>query len=407
MKLTEDEVIEALTVADNLGIITFFNSLSKDNVRLLTPRVKSEQLKLNYKKINETYLLLQKKIDDMVDFVFTDDCRFKFILDYFGEDTHDYSCGKCDKCINEDGISAGSTEYIKEIILRGLNELGDSTETNLIKVLRGSDTIGMNKKIPLYGTLANYEKKDIQVILRELINSNFISKDPISGRDLLLTKRGFKFLEEAGLAEINVIEVSASYENNLELFNLLRETRARISKKFLQSGFLICTDDILRTIAAEKPETREELLRIKGFTQRMFNKTGKDFLEIINIYRKEKVIEKNTPKKDIPPSIKETYNLLIKGYSLPAIASLRKMSDAVISMQIETIVEYEPSVDISKLFEGTLLETIMNEIRKGYSDMKNLRERLPREAGYPYIRIALAKNKFTSPSYSLSLQDEK
>ena len=407
MKLTEDEVIEALTVADNLGIITFFNSLSKDNVRLLTPRVKSEQLKLNYKKINETYLLLQKKIDDMVDFVFTDDCRFKFILDYFGEDTHDYSCGKCDKCINEDGISAGSTEYIKEIILRGLNELGDSTETNLIKVLRGSDTIGMNKKIPLYGTLANYEKKDIQVILRELINSNFISKDPISGRDLLLTKRGFKFLEEAGLAEINVIEVSASYENNLELFNLLRETRARISKKFLQSGFLICTDDILRTIAAEKPETREELLRIKGFTQRMFNKTGKDFLEIINIYRKEKVIEKNTPKKDIPPSIKETYNLLIKGYSLPAIASLRKMSDAVISMQIETIVEYEPSVDISKLFEGTLLETIMNEIRRGYSDMKNLRERLPREAGYPYIRIALAKNKFTSPSYSLSLQDEK
>jgi ATP-dependent DNA helicase RecQ len=343
----------------------------------------------------------------MVDFVFTDDCRFKFILDYFGEDTHDYSCGKCDKCINEDGISAGSTEYIKEIILRGLNELGDSTETNLIKVLRGSDTIGKNKKIPLYGTLANYEKKDIQVILRELINSNFISKDPISGRDLLLTKRGFKFLEEAGLAEINVIEVSASYENNLELFNLLRETRARISKKFLQSGYLICTDDILRTIAAEKPETREELLRIKGFTQRMFNKTGKDFLEIINIYRKEKVIEKNTPKKDIPPSIKETYNLLIKGYSLPAIASLRKMSDAVISMQIETIVEYEPSVDISKLFEGTLLETIMNEIRKGYSDMKNLRERLPREAGYPYIRIALAKNKFTSPSYSLSLQDEK
>jgi len=83
------------------------------------------------------------------------------------------------------------------------------------------------------------------------------------------------------------------------------------------------------------------------------------------------------------------------------------MSDAVISMQIETIVEYEPSVDISKLFEGKLLETILNEIRKGYTDMKELRERLPREASYPYIRIALAKNNFTSPSYSLSLQDEQ
>ena len=407
MKLTEEEVIEALTVADNLGIITFFNSLSKDNVRLISPRVKSEHLKLDYKTINETYLLLQKKIDDMVDFVYTDACRFRFILDYFGEDTNDYACDKCDKCLSEDGISIGSSEYIKEIILRGLNELGDSTETNLIKVLRGSDTIGLNKKIPLYGTLANYEKKDIQVILRELISSNFISKDPISGRELLLTKKGFKFLEDAGLADINVVEAPVSYENNLELFNLLREARARISKKFLQSGYLICTDEILRTLASEKPETREELLRIKGFTQRMFNKTGKDFLEIINIYMKEKVIEKNTPKRDIPPSIKETYNLLIKGYSLPAIASLRKMSEAIISMQIETIIEYEPSVDITKLFAGKLLEKIMNEIRKGYSDIKDLRKRLPIEAGYPYIRIALAKNRFTSPSYSLSLQDEK
>jgi ATP-dependent DNA helicase RecQ len=258
----------------------------------------------------------------------------------------------------------------------------------------------MNRKIPLYGTLANYEKKDIQIILRELISSNFISKDPISGRDLLLTQKGFKFLEEARLMNTNIIEEPVSYENNLELFNLLREVRTRISRKFSQGGYLICPDEILRIIASEKPETREEILRIKGFTQRMFNKTGKDFLEIINSYRKEKVTVKTESKRDIPHSIKETYNLLIKGYSLTAIASLRKMSDAVISMQIETIIEYEPSVDITKLFEGPLLETIMNEIKKGYSDMKDLRGRLPEEAGYPFIRIALAKYKFTSPSYS-------
>jgi ATP-dependent DNA helicase RecQ len=265
----------------------------------------------------------------------------------------------------------------------------------------------MNKKIPLYGVLANYEKKDIQIILRELINSDFINKDPISHKELLLSKRGFKFLEDAGLSNIQTIIETAPYENNLELFNLLRASRTRISKKFLQSGYIICPDEILRSIAENKPETKEDLLRIKGYTQRMFNKTGNDFLEIINAFRKEKVVIKSELKKEIPPSIKETYNLLIKGYSLSAIASLRKMSDAVISMQVETIIEYEPSVDITKLFVGSLMETIMNEIKKGYTDMKELRERLPGDAGYPFIRIALAKYKFTSPSYSLSLQDEQ
>jgi ATP-dependent DNA helicase RecQ len=407
MKLTDEEVIEALTVADNLGIITFFNSLSKDNVRLITPRVKSEALKLDYRKINETYLLLQKKIDCMVDFVYSEECKFKYILDYFGEDTLNYRCGKCDVCLNEEVISFSSSEYIKEIILRGLNELGECTETNLIKALRGSEALAMNKKIPLYGVLANYEKKDILVILRGLITSNFITKDPISARDLLLSKKGFKFLEDAGLADNKIIDEPVPYEDNLELFNLLRGVRTRISKKFLQSGYIVCPDEILRSIAEEKPETVEDLLRIKGYSQRMFNKTGNDFLEIINAFLQEKSVKKNVGKKEIPSSIKETYNLLIKGYSMPDIASLRKMPDAVISMQIETIIEYEPSVDITKLFEKALMDLIMDEIKKGNTDMKELRGRLPKEAGYPVIRILLAKHKFTSPSYSLSLQDER
>jgi len=409
MNLTEEEVIDALTIADNLGIINFFNSVSKDNVRLITPRVNSSRLKLDYKKINETYLLLQQKIESMVDFAYSDDCRFKFILDYFGEDTTDYSCGKCDRCIREDEISFGSAEYIKEIILRGLNETGDSTEAILIKTLRGSGTAIINKKIPLYGTLANYDKKDIQVILRDLIKAGFITKDPVTGRDLLLTPKGMKFLEDSGILDNNIPIEPVSYEANLELFNLLRESRTQASKKFMQSGFIVCPDELLRTIASEKPQTKEELLRIPGFSSRMFNKIGVEFLEVLNTYMDSKIISGNVHavKKEIPPSIKETYNLLIKGYSLSAIASLRKMSDSVISMQIETIVEYEPTVDISRLFDKTLLETIMDEIRKGFMDLKDLKERLPHEAGYPLIRIAVAKSKFISSSLSLNPRDEQ
>ena len=407
MNLTEEEVIDALTIADNLGIINFFNSVSKDNVRLITPRVNSSRLKLDYKKINETYLLLQKKIESMVDFAYYDDCRFKFILDYFGEDTLTYSCGKCDRCLREDEISFGSAEYIKEIILRGLNETGDSTEAILIKTLRGSGTSIINKKIPLYGTLANYDKKDIQTILRDLVKAGFISKDPMSGRDLLLTSKGLKFLEESELLDNKIPEEPVSYEANLELFNLLREARTVAAKKFMQSGYIICPDDLLRTIASEKPQTKEELLRIPGFSSRMFNKIGIEFLEVLNTFMDGKINPASVSfiKKEIPPSIKETYNLLVKGYSLSAIASLRKMSDSVISMQIETIIEYEPTVDITHLFDKGLLESILIEIRNGFVDLKDLKVRLPHETGYPMIRIAVAKYKFNSSSYSSNPRD--
>ena len=105
-------------------------------------------------------------------------------------------------------------------------------------------------------------------------------------------------------------------------------------------------------------------------------------------------------KKEIPPNLKETYLLLKKGYHLAEIASTRKLSEAVISMQIETIIEFEPGVDINKLFQNLDLNLILAEIKKGFTDLKSLKERLNIEVSFPLLRIAAAKYKFSSSSSS-------
>ncbi len=87
-----------------------------------SPRVSAEKLNLNYKKLNESYLYGQKKIDSMVQYVFTNDCRFKFILNYFGENLSDYKCGKCDVCTSGESFSDATSNYLEEIILKTLIE---------------------------------------------------------------------------------------------------------------------------------------------------------------------------------------------------------------------------------------------------------------------------------------------
>ncbi len=133
---------------------------------------------------------------------------------------------------------------------------------------------------------------------------------------------------------------------DLELFNLLREIRKKASEKFLQTAYLICPDEILREIAEKKPTSKEDLMSVPGFNRRMFNKIGDDFLEVIGSYKKEDEIAKddsnNSERNSIPKNITETFNLLKKGYELKDIASLRNLTEAVISMQIETIIEYNP-----------------------------------------------------------------
>jgi ATP-dependent DNA helicase RecQ len=399
--LSEADLEATLILLDNIGVIQYIKPFSKESVVLTAPRINSSRLRLDYKKINESYLYQQKKIEKMVDYAYSNDCRFKFILSYFGEDVSNYRCNKCDNCRTGKIIPESTFEYIKEIILRTLNEnrLG-LNENSLITVIRGSSKTAKYKLYSTYACCANYEKSDIKIIVNDILNGGYAARSNDSN-NLYITKKGGDFLISKGLLK-EENKAPLDFDENLELFTLLKAARSKAAKKFMQTGYLICPDEILRNVASAKPKEKYELLSINGFNSRMFNKLGNEFLEIINSFIEEK--EKNQPLKHevltLPQNIKETYNLLSKGYLLKDISSLRKISEAIISMQIETIIEYDPAVKVNHLFEGDSLTLITKEIMSGFVDLTDLKKRLPDDISYALIRIAVAKYKANAISDS-------
>ncbi len=394
---SESDIEETLYILDNLGIIVYTKPFSKESVVLTSPRINSQRLRLDYQKINESYLTQQRKVERIIDYVYSNECRFKYILTYFGEDVSNYKCGKCDRCKIEEEIPGKSLEYVKEIILRTLNDNKIRlNESALISIVRGSSRIAKYKFYDTYGCCVNYDKNDVKIVLHDLLTGGYAARNQESNI-LFITKAGSDFLTSKGLVKEESRKPD-NFEENLELFNLLRDARAYAAKKFMQTGYLICPDELLREIAEKRPKEKSELFAINGFNNRMFNKLGGDLLEIINEFlnRKDGKNISVTETRTIPQNIKETNNLLEKGYTLKDIASLRKLSEAVISMQVETIIEYEPTTDITHLFERNSLDLIIEEIGKGFTDLKELKNHLPAEITYPMIRIALAKFKATS-----------
>lgn len=391
--LSEIEIDDALTILDSLGFAEYSKPISKESIILTSPRVKIENIILNYKKMNESYLNQQKKLNLMIDYVFTRECRFKFILNYFGEDVSDYSCGKCDKCQNGNQSTEASFDYIKELILKTIYNIQKPLDENsIIKILRGS-TKSKYILTDTFGSCLNYPKEDLKTIIKNLISQSILKRS--SRTKLELSEEALNFLKSKNIFQ-DKEQISSNYEEDLELFNLLRESRREASQKFLQTNFLICPDEVLREIVSSKPKTQSELLSIKGFNSRMYNKLGDSFLEIIDVYLQNKEKSKNGEEahvETIPQNIKETYLLLKKGYTLKDIASLRNLSEPVISMQIETIIEYQNNIDIKNLFSEGTMEKIFNEIDKGYDDLKELKKRLPENISYPQIRIAVSKAK--------------
>ena len=140
-------------------------------------------------------------------------------------------------------------------------------------------------------------------------------------------------------------------------------------------------------------------MNINGFTKKMFNKVGNDLIEGIKIF-----VQKNNKDKSLPPSVNETLRLLKDGYSLNAISNIRKLSETVISMHVESILELNPELEINNLLSNEIINTINHELNKEFINLKYLKERLPNEITYPMIRITAAKFKVSS---SLSHADKQ
>lgn len=132
---------------------------------LITIRYLIENSTENVQRKNNQY----KKMQDMVDFVYTNSCYRKYLLNYFGE-TLDENCNNCSNCNTSGEVKDKTIDAQKVIscIYRMKRPFG----TNMIvDVLRGSKNAKIMKlrfnELSTYGIMKKYTKTG----LRDFINT--------------------------------------------------------------------------------------------------------------------------------------------------------------------------------------------------------------------------------------------
>lgn len=381
--LTKPDLIFNLDDLTKIGILEFEKPLQSPSVYLTATRVDEKYLNFDYAKIQKQLENSRNKLEAMIGFVNTKKCRFNYILDYFGETLNNYKCGKCDNCggnLQEDA----SKNYIQENILISLFDLKSPVnEEKLFNILSGkSSEIGT--AVSNFGVLANYSLIEIDEVLTDLvIEGNINCKNSI----LTISDTGIELIKPK--IEKKLRPVKENYEERLVLYNELSQKRKEIALKFGQTASLICSDEILKSIADKKPASPSELMDIDGFNQRKFNKIGDDFLEIIQSYLNQ-TVQTDT---SLPEVYQEIIELINKQYSLEEICEIKKLPEAIISVQIETILSYLPDIEISTLIKPAEIKEIKKKIDEGLYKLKEIKSQISNHISYGKIRIVLAKNK--------------
>ena len=241
-----------------------------------------------------------KKLQQMVDLVYSNTCYRKSILNYFGENFIE-DCNNCSNCLNEGEVVDKTLDAQKVIscIARMKRSFG---ATMIIDVLRGSK----NRKVldlgfddlTTYGIMKNYSNEDLKTFINTLVSHGFLDVvENIGPRGtfptIKLNEQSLKVIRQEIKVEFKEDKVTKSRYVENELYEMLVALRSEIAREESIAPYMVFGDATLKNMASVYATTKEEMLNISGVGQIKYEKYGNRFEDIIKKYIEEKNIDKS------------------------------------------------------------------------------------------------------------------
>ncbi|MRR10837.1 ATP-dependent DNA helicase RecQ, partial [bacterium] len=225
-------------------------------------------------------------------------CRRGALLGYFGERLAE-GCGNCDLCLDPPESFDATEDARKALscVYRVGQRFGAG---HVIDVLRGSKSERIQQlghdRLSTYGIGADRSAEAWGSIIRQLIHRGYLEQDLANYSVLKLTPAARPLLrgeESLVLAKPRVKVtpvkkepkrkgVAASLaEGDEGLFQALRVLRKRLADEQQVPPYVIFSDATLVEMAALRPATMDDLLRVNGVGQQKLGRYGAAFLEVI------------------------------------------------------------------------------------------------------------------------------
>ena len=300
-----------------------------------------------------------QKLDQLLSYCESMRCRRQLLLEYFGE-TLTEPCGNCDTCLVPVETWDGTVQAQKALsaVYRTGQRFGAG---HVIDVLLGKDTPRMGQlghhKLSTYGVGDELNEKQWRSVFRQLVAGGYLTADASGYGSLLLAGKSAAVLkgeEEVAFrrdptpAQTKTASkrvVSDLNDEDSELFEALRAKRAEFAKTQGVPAYVIFHDSTLREMAQGKPRSLHTLGKLSGVGKTKLERYGETFLEIILEYAGDAPeTEELTPYTPQPTTealdtYEETLQLVLEGYGLEAVATMRGLKLRTVENHLAELVE--------------------------------------------------------------------
>lgn len=243
----------------------------------------------------------RQKLNALLGYVETADCRRKILLDYFNE-KYPQNCDNCDNCLNPPLTYDATTDIQKVLscIYRVNNADYSFGAGHIVDILLGKDNPKVLKfghnRLSTFGIGKETDEYHWQSIVRQLIILGLIDIDS-KYLTVSLTPDAAKVLRGQVVIQLRkqVLKPKVkkektkfqkpeafSADEDVALFKMLKDIRREFAKAENIPPYIIFHDKTLMEMVVVKPKTLEDMEQISGVGSRKLEKYGEVFLKIIN-----------------------------------------------------------------------------------------------------------------------------
>lgn len=392
------DLINAVNAFELARLLLFRFPGTSNGFQLILERQPFNSVPIDWVAFNQRKKRAFQKLEKVIEYANTRECKRNFILNYFQEQGVSGVCGRCSSCVNYKKYNKLYNEEVNQItklVLLAVAELGERfSKKHIVCYLFGEETNKTKDYMIEQGKYFALGKKYTKIEIEEAIENalkNSLLKSDSKVSPIELTSQALNII---GKKPDVIPKRTKKYENNdnKKLFEELLKLRQDIATRENISEYSLISDSTLRIIVKEKPNTLEALSNISDINKAFLLRFGKYFIAKINDYDKSKKI---ITIPQITSFQQEIINLLNNNTSIFQIAEKYNRSIGEIAREVELAIQTGAKINLDTLISYPLFNKIKKLLyKKPNINLKQINTILNEDIHYAILRIIVATIKF-------------
>ena len=272
---------------------------------------------MDFQEIEQVKHQDSRRLQLMEGYCMTTSCLRNYILEYFGETTHQ-PCDNCGNC-HQEFEELDMTLDAKWVVGCITEMRGRYGQALVIGTLLGSKKARLKDigatSYNCYGQLENRTEADLRLLISQMIRMGYIIQTEgeysvlkagniadLQNKNTKIIIKKFKEKEKisttkkhktpfkkdsfsASTESSSTDSTATNSSHNSALFEALRQLRLQIAKEESVPPYIVFTDRTLIDMCSKLPQNEDEMLNVSGVGQNKLKKYGQRFLQEISAFQ--------------------------------------------------------------------------------------------------------------------------